>query len=543
MEPMPKRKTRRVSCAPHEPSRTTKQDTGEFYFDHAEADFVCEFFRECLHHTKGEWAGQPLVLEEWQERDIVRPLFGWKRRNGLRRYRTAYVEVPKKNGKSTLGAGIGLYLLFADGEQGAEIYSVAADRDQAAIIFDTASTMRDTDDLLRQSSLAFKRQITVHDTRSFYKVLSADVKTKHGLNANGVIFDELHAQPNRDLFDVMKGAGAARRQPLHFYITTAGFDRMSICWEMHDYADKILRGVLKDDSFLAVMYAADEKDDWTDPKTWKKANPNLGRSVKLEFLKNECKEAQEKPAYQNTFKRLHLNIWTTQESKWLPYGAWDGCAFEVDEAALDGRECLGGLDLATTTDLAAFVRVFPPAHEGEPIKILPSFWIPKDNIEARVKRDRVPYDAWVRDGWVEATEGNVIDYKVIRKRILEMHAQTPLREIAFDRWGSVAISTDLQEEGITMAQFGQGFASMSAPTKELLRLLLEKQIAHGGHPVLRWMADNVMVVSDAAMNIKPDRAKSREKIDGIVALIMALDRHLRETGSVYAGGDYQMPII
>lgn len=528
------RKTKAVSSAPPEPARSAPQDRAkQFWFDHDQADTACEFFRECLHHVKGEKANQPLILEPWQEQQIIRPLFGWKRPDRTRRYRVCYVEVPKKNGKSTLAAGIGNYLLFCDEEPGAEIYSVAADREQASIIFDVASAMCELEPELQVRATIYRRQITVQSTRSFYRVMSADVKTKHGLNAHGVIFDELHAQPNRDLFDVLKGAGASRRQPLDFYITTAGYDRTSVCWEQHDYADKILRGVLTDDHFLAVIHAADNKDDWTDEAVWAKVNPNLGVSLKLDFLRQQCKEAMEKPAFQNTFRRLHLNQWTSQESKWLPFGAWDKCGGEVDDKTLEGRECFAGLDLAQTIDIAAFVRVFSPLEDGGPYVVKPTLWIPRENIRQRVVKDRVPYDAWVRDGWVEATEGDVIDFRAIRAKINALGAQTPIREIAFDRWGATAISTDLQEDGFTMVQFGQGYASMSAPTKELLRLILQKRILHGGHPVLRWMADNVMITTDAAQNIKPDRAKSREKIDGIVALIMALDRAQRVAGSVY----------
>jgi phage terminase large subunit-like protein len=529
-----KRKTRAVSSAPPEPARSATQDkTRGYWFDHDAADLAVEFFRECLTHVKGEKAGQALILEPWQERDIVRPLFGWKRPDGLRRYRTLYCEIPKKNGKSTLAAGLGITCLFTDDEPSAEVYSAASDREQAGIIFDVAKFMVENDEELRRRSVTHRKQITIPESRSFYRVLSSDVKTKHGLNAHMVNFDELHTQPNRDLFDTLKGAGAARRQPLHCYFTTAGYDRKSVCYEQHDYADKILRGVIKDDSFLAVIYAASEKDDWTKPATWRKANPNFGVSIKEDFLVQECKEAQEKPAYQNTFRRLYLNIWTSAESKWLPFGLWDRNSFSADDEDVKGRSCTAGLDLASTTDIAAFVRVFRPEDENGRYIVKPTLWIPADNIRARVLRDRVPYDAWARDGWIETTPGDVIDYKFIRQRINELQNETPIEEIAFDRWGATGLSTDLQEDGFLMVQFGQGFASMSAPTKELLRLLMQKRIAHGGHPVLRWMADNVMTVVDAAKNIKPDREKSIEKIDGIIALIMALDRAMKQGESIY----------
>ncbi len=526
------RKTRPVCSAPSPPPQG-KATTEGYWFDYEEADRYCDFFAQHLTHVKGEKAGAPLMLEPWEREHLIRPLFGWKRPDGTRRYRTAYIEIPKKNGKSTLGSGIALAVGFCDHEPGAEIYSAAADRDQAAIIFDIGGQMRTASPALAKRSTLFRRSLYIPRWGTVWKVLSSDVRTKHGLNAHVNLFDELHAQPNRELFDALDGAVAARRQPLKIYFTTAGFDRTSICWEMHDYADKILRGVLRDDYFLAVIYAADAKDDWTDPKTWAKANPNLGVSVKLDFLAAACREAQQKPAAQNNFKRLHLNIWTSAETKWLAHGVWDKNAFPADEEALAGRECVGGLDLANSIDIAAFVRVFLRQSVDEPIKVLPTFWIPKDNIRARVLRDRVPYDAWVRDGWIIATEGNVIDFAAIRRDLNALAARTSIREIAFDRWGASKLTTELTEDGFTMIQMGQGYASMSAPMKELYRMLLKRELAHGGHPVLRWMADNVMASMDAAGNIKPDKEKSREKIDGLVALIMAIDRLMRTSGSVY----------
>lgn len=513
-----------------------RKTQGEFWFDDQAADRVIQFFERFLRHTKGRWAGSRFELMEWQKEDIIRPLFGWKRKDGTRRYRTAYIEIPRKNGKSTLSAGIGLYLLSADNEPGAEVYSAAADRDQAAIVFDQAKAMIQGSPALDKRAEVFKRSIVIPKTASSYKVLSADAHTKHGLNAHGVIFDELHAQPNRDLWDVLTTSTGAREQPLVVAITTAGFDRNSICWEQHEYARKILDRVIEDPSFFAYIAAADETDDWTDPGTWKKANPGLGQTVKLDYLEQECKRAQESPAYQNTFRRLHLNQWTQQETRYIPMDAWDASAGIVVPEKLKDRECYGGLDLASTTDIAALTLVFPPLDEGEPFEVLPFFWIPQENMRERVKRDRVPYDAWERQGMVEATPGNVIDYSAIRKKIEQLHTIYNIKEIAFDRWGATQLSQDLDGAGFTVVPFGQGFASMSAPTKELLNLVISKRLRHGGNPVLRWMADNMVVRQDSAGNVKPDKGKSTEKIDGMVALVMALDRsvrHEQQKKSVY----------
>jgi phage terminase large subunit-like protein len=486
-----------------------------------------------LRHTKGEWGGEPFVLEAWQQ-TILRDLFGTLRPDGTRRYRRAYIEIPRKNGKSALASGLALYLLLADGEPGAEVYSAATDRLQAGIVFDQARAMLENSPILSRQAKAFRSSIVCHKTRSFYRVLSADVPTAHGLNSHGVIFDELHAQPNRELWDVLNTSTGARRQPLMIMITTAGYDRNSICWEQHEYARQVKEGIIQDDSYYTYIAGAEEGDDWTLPATWHKANPNLDVSVKLEYLEEECNRAQQVPAYQNTFRRLHLNQWTNQESRFIDMAAWEACGRTLPDLA--GRNCYAGLDLASTTDIAALGLIFPPVEEGEPYWWLPRFWIPSDNMLERSRRDRVPYEVWVRQGLVTATAGNVIDYGVILREIETLGATYDIREIAFDRWGATQISQALEGLGFTMVQFGQGFASMSAPTKELLRLVMSGQISHGANPVLRWMADNVSAKSDAAGNVKPDKASSRDRIDGIVAGIMALARapsNMADLDSVY----------
>lgn len=491
------------------------------------------FFEKLLVHSKGEWAGKPFILQEWQREDIIKPLFGWKRRSdNTRRYRTAYIEIPRKNGKSTLCAGIALYLTFADGEPGAEVYSAAADRDQARIVFEEAKAMVEASPALSEHGKAFRNTIVIKSERNTYKVISADAYTKHGLNAHGIVFDELHAQPNRELWDVLNTSVGARRQPLMVMITTAGvYDPESICWEQHEYARQVLDGVIDDSAFFGYIAAADEEDDWTSPVSWAKANPGLGETIKLDYLEGECRRAIASPAYQNTFRRLHLNQWTSQEERWLDMGAWNACKRELPD--LRGRTCFGGLDLSSTTDIAAYVLCFPPEEENEPYWLVPYFWIPQANMIERVRRDRVPYDAWVRDGLMQTTPGNVIDYYYIEQTIRQLALDYQISEIAFDRWGATLIYQRLEEARQTMIQFGQGFASMSPPMKEFLKLILAKQIAHDGNPVLRWMADNVVARQDPAGNVKPDKSKSKNKIDGIVAAIMGLDRALRYTPSVY----------
>jgi phage terminase large subunit-like protein len=504
------------------------------YFDERAATVAERFFDRMLVHIEGPMAGKPFILEPWQ-RSIVREVFGRKRDDGLRQYRKVYIELPRGNGKSTWCSGFALHLLAVDGERSAKVYSAAADKSQAAIVFETAEKMVSASPFLSQHIRAFRNRTMEYDaTGSKYLVLSSDAFTKHGLNPSGIIFDELHAQPNRELYDVLNTAMGKRAQPLMIMITTAGYDRNSICWEQHEYALKVRAGIIEDPTFLPVIYAADTDDEWTSPATWRKANPNFGVSVKEDFLWQECQTALQSPAYQNTFRRLYLNQWTQQETRWIDMKSWDGCNGPLPDLA--GRTCYGGLDLASTTDIAACVLTFPPVEEGEPTWLLPFFWIPTDNMIERERRDRVPYSTWVREGLVEATPGNVIDYAYIRARINALKAMYDIQEVAYDPWNATQLSLQLQDDGIVMVEMRQGFASMTAPSKELLRLVLAKQVAHAGNPVLRWMADNVTARSDPAGNVKPDKGKSTNKIDGIVASIMALARltaNASQAGSMY----------
>jgi phage terminase large subunit-like protein len=499
------------------------------------ANKAVRFFETHLRHTKGRWDGVPFKLLDWQ-RDIIEKLFGTVREDGTRQYRTAYVEVPKKNGKSEIAAGIALKLLFADNEPGAEVYSAAGDRDQASIVFNVARDMvAKSPALSRRSKTIDSTKRIVHNNGSFYRAISAEAYTKHGFNVHGVVFDEVHTQPNRELWDTMTlGTGAARTQPLVFAITTAGYDRHSICWELHDYARKVRDGVIDDPTFLPVLYYADDEDDWTSDEVWTKANPSMGVTMTIEDMRNECIRAQDSAALENKFRRLRLNQWVKQESRFIPMSRWDSAPDRPPLEFFSGAQFYCGLDLASTTDIAAFVAVHVD-DEGY-FNVYPQFWIPQDTIDKRVQTDRVPYDQWVRDGFIEATPGDWIDHATIKHRIVEFAERHQLNELAYDRWGATEIAQNLMEDGLTIIPFGQGFASMSPPTKELLRVILEGKLRHGGNPVLRWMADNMVVRQDPAGNLKPDKGKSTERIDGIVALVMALDRAIRHEGdgrSVY----------
>ncbi len=507
------------------PSRFMLEDS---YYDDELAQFAVMFI-ESLCHTKGTWAGKPFKLLDWQ-RQIIQDLFGIVKPNGYRQFNTAYIEIPKKNGKSELAAAVALLLCCGDGEQRAEIYGCAADRGQATIVFDVAADMvRMCPALNRRCKiLASQKRIIYTPTNSFYQVLSAEAYSKHGFNIHGVVFDELHTQPNRKLFDVMtKGSGDARMQPLYFLITTAGTDTNSICYETHQKAKDILEGRKIDPTFYPVIYGAGEDEDWTDPKVWMKSNPSLGETIGMDKVEAACESAKQNPGEENSFRQLRLNQWVKQAVRWMPMDKWDACAFPVNEEMLEGRVCYGGLDLSSTTDLTSFCLVFPPEDEEEPYYVLPYFWVPEDTLELRVKRDHVPYDLWNRQGYLETTEGNVVHYGYIEKFIERLGERFNIRDIAFDRWGATQMSQDLENMGFTVVPMGQGFASMSPPTKELMKLTLERKIAHGGHPVLRWNMDNIFIRTDPAGNIKADKAKSTEKIDGAIAMIMALDRAIR----------------
>lgn len=444
-----------------------------------------------------------------------------------------------KTHNSELAAAIALYLLYADNEPSAEVYGAACDRNQASIVFDVARQMVEMSPaLLRRSKIrsAGKRIINYRNA-GFYQVLSAETGTKHGLNVSGLVFDEIHAQPNRKLYDVLtKGSGDAREQPLFFIITTAGNDKNSICYELHTKALDLMQGRKKDYTFYPVVYGLEADEDWTDEANWHKANPSLGHTIKIERVREAYQNAIENPAEENVFKQLRLNIWTSASIRWIPEQVYDKGNLPIDLDSLRGRMCYGGLDLSSTSDITALVLAFPPRNDDEKYILLPFFWLPKDTLELRCRRDHVLYDVWQKQGFIQTTEGNVIHYGFIEKFIERLGETYNIREIAYDRWNATQMVQNLEDMSFTMVPFGQGFKDMSPPSKELFKLLMEGNILHGGNPVLKWMAGNVVMRQDPAGNIKPDKEKSVEKIDGIVASIMALDRCIRNgigSGSVY----------
>ena len=516
-----------------------------YYFDSDAAERALGFFQGDkkgpgpLTHVKGELAGEPFRLAKWQA-GVVANLFGWKRKSDrTRRYRECLIFIPRKNGKTTFAAGLLLCALFNDQEPGAEVYGAAAKREQAALVFDQAAGMCRNEKVLMDRVVIYgglnqTKSIMLKDHSGSYRTISADANTAHGFNSHFVVVDELHAQPNRNLVDVLATSMGSRRQPLLVCISTSDFERPgSICNEKHAYASNVRDGVIEDPSFLPVIYEATIDDDWTDPNVWAKANPNLGVSVKREYIERECRKAQEVPGYENTFKRLHLNIRTEQAVRWLPMDAWDECAGVIDPEALRGKRCFAGLDLSNKIDLSALVLLFP----DDDYAVLPFFWVPEDTARIRESRDRVPYLQWIREGLIEATPGNVIDYAFIRHRINELKALYDIQQIGYDPWNATQLALQLKDDdGMAMVEFRQGYISMNDPSKEFEVLILARKLNHGGNPVLRWMASNATVKRDPVDNIKPDKEKAPERIDGIVATIMALGLNMvstTEAGSVY----------
>jgi len=530
-------------------------EEGEFWFDEAAADKAVAFFANHLCFTKGEWSGRPFRLEDWQANQIVRPLFGWKRGDdNTRRYRRCFVWVPRKNGKTELAAGIALLALIGDAEDGGEVYAIASHEDQAKIVFNQASAMVTKSVQLAEHLVPFKTSIYCPSLNAAFKPLSGKAEGKHGLNASGLIGDEVHEWKDGDLYQFVHDSESARRQPLEFLISTAG-KKGTYGEELWDESVKIADGTIDEPTTLVVIYAADPEDDWQAESTWFKANPNLGVSKKLEAMRIDARRALLSPRLENHFKNYHLDIWTEQAVRWLPIDSvddegrrfgWNHCigpaSWRELEDLLEGKICFGGLDLSSTTDLSALAWWFPVQDGLDIPAVIARFFKPADLVKAHARRDRLPYDKWVAEGAIFATPGNVIDYAFIRAQIYRdaecfriAHIDNHMRQpheggIAIDRWNATETAVKLEQEGLPVVKFGQGYASMSAPAKELERLVLCNGFHHGGHPVLKRHAQVVAVEQDPADNLKPAKNKSTERIDGIVATVMAI-------GIAIAGGE------
>ena len=486
------------------------------YFDKRAAMRAIRFI-EKLKHTKGEWAGQRFRLEPWQQ-FVLWNIFGWKNADGTRRFRYAYIEIARKNGKTALSAGIGLYMLFADGESRPEVYSAATVKDQAKICFsDAVEIVKATD--LKNYLTPYRNSIVYELKGGTMKPLSSDYGTHDGLNPSCGIIDEFHAHKDSGMFDVIKSAFGARRQPLMFIITTAGFDKSGVCYAYRENVIKVLRGVNEDDSLFGIIYTLDDKSEWDDPKMWIKANPNLGVSLSADYLADQVKDAKNRPEAVRNVMTKNVDLWVDAERTWILDDVWQKCIGTTDPADLKGCACWGGLDLSNVSDITAYVLLF---HENDRFQLLPYFWIPEEKMLEKIRKENINYDKWAAEGYVTVTPGNVIDYDFVKADILRIVADYDLRTSAYDRWNSSQTIIDLQNEGMECNPFGQGYGSMSAPTKEFEKLVLTGKIEHFGNPVLRWMLASTLVKTDPAGNIKPDKEKSTQKIDGIVAAIMAL---------------------
>lgn len=497
----------------------------------AKSEYAIEF---CLYlrHFKGAYAGKPFVLSGWQE-FCIGAVYGWVRADGLRRFRVSMVVVSKKNGKSQMLAAVGIYGLVADGEPGAEVYATATKRDQARIIFDTASRMVRNSPELHKKVRSFKLNLSVDGTASKFEPISSDDKTGDGLNPSLVLIDELHRHKSRAMLDLMDSAMGSRRQPTLWIISTAGDDNPVSPYNTEfEYADKVIEGVVEDDSYFAYLATLDKDDRWDDPEVWVKANPNLGISVDLGDMKRQANKVKFAPVGLSNFKRLRLNMRVSDATKAIDLDIWRRNSLgKFDPMDMSGRHCFAGLDLSSKIDISAFVKLFPPAEDSDRWRSTARFWMPADTIEERQDRDASQYRRWVDEGWIEATPGNVVDQNTIKTAILEDHRHFPIDSLAYDPWNATKLATELQEEGLALAEFIQGLRSYTAPTKELLAMLLGEKLDHGGNPVLEWMASNLKVQGDKNENLMPHKQKSTGRIDGLTALIMAIGRALSEETS------------
>lgn len=501
------------------------------YFDEQAAKEAASFF-PLLCHTLGEFAGKPFHLMDWQEWDLVRPLFGWKTKTGARRFAEAHVEVPKKQGKSSLCAALGLYLMFGDGEHGAEVYAGATTRDQAAIVHKEAARMaRGSEHLSRRFRCIDHRKTIYHDaSNSFFRALSADVESAEGLNIHGAIIDELHVHKNRLLYDTLKHGGSARRQPLMIAITTAGiYDPTSIGWEQHDYARKILDGMVDDTKFFAYIAGATDEDDWRDPAVWKRANPSWGVTINTERALGMIAEAESKPAAVNGLKRYRLNIWTRQSVAWMQPDIWSACAADYNESDLAGMECYAGMDLSQSDDLTALVLWFPPQHGLETNRVLPYFWLPSDTIREHDRYYGGLYSTWANAGKIILTPGDVIDYQAVRGKIEELNQLFRIECLYYDRAFAASLVQDLQVDGMKLMEHPQTTAAMNSSVTDIMTLTKKRELEHPDHPVLNWHIGNAQAFSDYGGRVKiqkletSGRKKSpkRLKVDGAVAMAMA----------------------
>ena len=518
------------------PKLTSK--SGKTYYP---ADNLCAFI-ERLPHVKGPLAGEPITLEPWQV-FILSTVFGWVKADGTRRFRRSYIEVPRGNAKSTLSSAVGLYMLAADGEGGAEVYSLATTRDQARIVFGDAQTMarRSPGFRNRFSVNVGAHNMNVMATGSKFEALSAEGSTLDGLNIHFGCVDELHAHKTRTVYDVVETGTGKRDNSLLWVITTAGSNRAGICYEVRSFVTKLLDGVFEDDTQFGIIYGLDDGDDWTTEESLIKANPNWGISVRSEVLGPLQAKAMQLPSAVNNFKTKHLNEWVNADTAWMDMRSWDACTENgmfIDQ--FEGQPCWIGLDLASKTDIAALVAVFRHPEISDAYVTFGKYYLPEDTVNGAGNSQ---YGGWMHSGRLIVTPGNVIDFGWIESDLLDMATRYEIQALAFDPFQATQLSTRMLAEGLPMIEVRPTVLNFSEPMKTLEALVLQKKLVHDGDPVLAWMASNVVAHLDVKDNIYPRKERAENKIDGIVALIMALSRAIKPGDSVVLGSDYELMVL
>lgn len=518
-----------------------KRTDWQWVFDADRAARPCAFISG-LPHLKGKWAraGKLIELEPWQC-SILTTVFGWvHRESGARRFRRVYIEVPRKNGKSAMSSGLLLHMLAADGEAGAEVYSAATTKDQARITFDDAKRMAErTPAMCRALGVrVFEHHLAVPDVASVLKPLSAEGSTLDGLNIHAAVVDELHAHRTRSVYDVLDSGTGSRDQPLIWMITTAGSDRAGVCYEQRTHVTKILKGAADDETFFGIIYTVDDGDSWDDPATWAKANPNFGVSVLAEDLEAAARKAASMPSALGGFLTKRLNVWVNADSAWMDMRAWDACADpELREADWVHAECFGGLDLASKVDIAAYVRLY---RRGNEYAVFGSYYLPERAVESGQNSQ---YDGWRRRGLLTVTDGEVTDYDRIEDDIVSSCEAGNVAAVGFDPAQATQLVGHLLAKQLPMVEIRPTVLNFSEPMKELEAMVLQKRIRHNGDPVLTWMVSNVVCHRDAKDNIYPRKERQENKIDGVVALITALNRALAPTEDDYYGGGGELMVL
>lgn len=533
----------RLACERHMRDMEHGHERG-LYFDEKAARDAIKFF-SLLKLPDGNNAGKPFILTPWEE-FVIGSVDGWRRvSDNKRRFQYAYIEVARANGKTPLGAGVLLKGLTADYEAGAQCYSAATTRDQAKIAFRDAITLAESNETLRSKTESLVNNLTFKPLNSFLRPLSSDASKMDGLRVHIALADELHEHPNGDVLAKLR-TGMKSSQPLLFMITTAGYDRNTVCWAEHDYTVKVLEGLAEDDARFGFIATLDDKDDWRDESVWVKANPNLGVTVRLDTLRQECESAKQMPTQENDFKRLRMNIWTEGSVRWLPMDAYDECGERFDPDILLGKRCYGGLDLSTTGDLSAFSLLFPPQDGVDHWYTLLWCWLPEFGLRERSIRERLPYDVWVREEYVTLCEGNIIDQRDIKRAIQEAGLKYWVKEVGYDPWHATQVAAELESEGATVVPIPQGFARMHEPSERLERLIVARQFRHNANPVLRAHAANCVAKYDVAGNMRPDKGEARQAsthIDGMVATIIAMAAAIRNEAEAESIYEERGPII